>query len=202
MSRRKRTTKEFIEESVNLHGIYYDYSKVTYKGIDDRVIIICPVHGEFEQTPYKHLIGRGCNKCRRKDQLSKSDALTSYHIKLDADSNLRNHAPQNRRLFRSTKQSALRRGLEHRITPQDIVIPEYCPLLGIKLTNILGKGYVPTNASVDRVDNTKGYIPGNIQVVSGLANKMKHNATPEELITFATNILIIYAPSAKQQLSA
>ena len=43
----------------------YDYTKVEYKNNHTKVCIICPVHGEFWQTPNSHLNGRGCKQCRR-----------------------------------------------------------------------------------------------------------------------------------------
>jgi len=56
-------TKNFIERSLLLHGQKYDYSKTIYTKNNIHVIIICLIHGEFLQTPSKHLIGRGCKKC-------------------------------------------------------------------------------------------------------------------------------------------
>lgn len=53
----------FIEIAREVHGVKYDYSKVNYKGTKTKVTIICPKHGEFEQTPYRHLKGQGCIKC-------------------------------------------------------------------------------------------------------------------------------------------
>ena len=58
-----KTTEQFIEESKNIHGDKYDYSKVKYKHSLDKVCIICPKHGEFWQTPSSHLDGSGCPKC-------------------------------------------------------------------------------------------------------------------------------------------
>jgi len=46
-----------------MHGNAYDYSKVEYVGNKIKVIIICKLHGEFEQTPMQHLCGCGCSKC-------------------------------------------------------------------------------------------------------------------------------------------
>ena len=56
-------TKEFIEKARKVHGDKYDYSKVEYKRSDENVCIICPIHGEFLQTPNKHLGGEGCKEC-------------------------------------------------------------------------------------------------------------------------------------------
>ena len=53
----------FIKESIQVHGNKYDYSKVQYINCKTKVCIICPEHGEFWQTPSKHLCGQGCPKC-------------------------------------------------------------------------------------------------------------------------------------------
>lgn len=58
-------TEEFIKKARKVHGDKYDYSKVDYKGTTTKVTIICPVHGEFEQTPNSHLNGNGCYQCGR-----------------------------------------------------------------------------------------------------------------------------------------
>lgn len=47
-----------------IHGDKYDYSKVDYKGYQIPVTIICPIHGEFQQTPRDHLRGSNCPKCK------------------------------------------------------------------------------------------------------------------------------------------
>ena len=60
---RNKTIEEFIEQARKVHGDKYDYSKVEYKGINTKVCIICPEHGEFWQSPYNHLNGHGCPNC-------------------------------------------------------------------------------------------------------------------------------------------
>jgi len=95
-------------------------------------------------------------------------------------------------LYTSAKQSAIKRNLEFNITEEDIIIPTHCPILGIELTFIRGKGRIQSNASIDRIDSTRGYVKGNIQIISDLANRMKQEATREQLITFATGILNRY----------
>lgn len=58
------TTEEFIKRAKEIHGDKYDYSKVEYNNSRTPVCIICPKHGEFQQTPYHHLNRKqGCPKC-------------------------------------------------------------------------------------------------------------------------------------------
>ena len=56
-------TEEFIKRAKKVHGDKYDYSKTVYTRPLEKVIIICPKHGEFLQLPYNHLKGMGCRKC-------------------------------------------------------------------------------------------------------------------------------------------
>jgi len=55
--------KVFQKKAAQVHNNKYDYSKVKYKRNKEKVIIICPDHGEFEQIPNSHLLGNGCRKC-------------------------------------------------------------------------------------------------------------------------------------------
>jgi len=59
----RQTTEEFVHKAKEVHGDKYNYSKSVYTGTDNKVIIICPKHGEFEQTSYNHLKGSGCAAC-------------------------------------------------------------------------------------------------------------------------------------------
>lgn len=62
------TTKEFIERARKLYGDKYDYSKVEYIKSKKNVNIICPIHGEFTQTPDNHLHNHGCKYCAIEEQ--------------------------------------------------------------------------------------------------------------------------------------
>ena len=89
------------------------------------------------------------------------------------------------------KHRALEKGIAFDIDLSDIAYPEKCPVFGFDLV----RNYkVPcfSSPSVDRIDPSKGYIKGNIQVISQLANCMKQNATPEQLVQFAEWILKTY----------
>jgi Zn finger protein HypA/HybF involved in hydrogenase expression len=56
---------KFISKARIIHNDKYDYSKIAYNGIKNKVKIMCPIHGEFEQTPHHHVTRKqGCPKCR------------------------------------------------------------------------------------------------------------------------------------------
>lgn len=60
----KRATKEeFVAKAREVHGERYDYSLVEYANAHTKVLITCPIHGAFAQTPNDHLCGKGCYKC-------------------------------------------------------------------------------------------------------------------------------------------
>lgn len=61
--KQRNTLDDFIKRSKEKHGDKYDYSKVDYVSISKKVKIICPIHGEFEQTPHNHMSGKGCKYC-------------------------------------------------------------------------------------------------------------------------------------------
>lgn len=63
-SYRKLSVPSFIEKAKFVHGDNYDYSKVNYINSQTKVIIGCPLHGDFEQIPNDHLQGKGCYQCR------------------------------------------------------------------------------------------------------------------------------------------
>lgn len=65
---KRRTTNEFIEDAIKVHNGKWRYDKTDLNHRDEkgRVIITCPIHGDFLQKPSEHLKGRGCRKCGRK----------------------------------------------------------------------------------------------------------------------------------------
>jgi hypothetical protein len=83
---------------------------------------------------------------------------------------------------------AIKRNLPIDIVPQDILIPKYCPVLGLELKS--GDGIrSPNTASLDCIDPSLGYVKGNIQVVCWRYNKFKADLTPQELKLIAKWIL-------------
>jgi hypothetical protein len=78
-------------------------------------------------------------------------------------------------------------GQEFALVASDIQVPEMCPLLGTPL--FFGEGKVgPNSPTLDRVDSTKGYVPGNVWVVSHRANQIKNDATAAELFLIARKL--------------
>lgn len=57
--------EEVLKQFIEVHGSFYDYSKVVYSGNKCPVTIICPIHGEFSQKPSIHKSGKGCPQCFR-----------------------------------------------------------------------------------------------------------------------------------------
>lgn len=76
-------------------------------------------------------------------------------------------------MLRRLRTRAKVKGLEFSLTAEDIFIPDICPILGISLKE--------NSPSLDRVDNSKGYIKSNVRVVSSRANTLKRDASLEEL---------------------
>jgi hypothetical protein len=95
------------------------------------------------------------------------------------------------RLQKYAYSRAYEKGLEFNLNSEDIILPRNCPLLNVPLDYgiSVANDFSP---SIDRIDSSKSYIKDNIQVMSFLGNRMKNSATPEQLLTFANNIISLY----------
>ena len=76
----------FIKKAKKKHKNKYEYTKVIYSKQKDKIIIICKIHGEFEQTPESHLFGKGCKKCgidirKKKQTMSLDEFIKRANIK-------------------------------------------------------------------------------------------------------------------------
>jgi len=56
-------TQKFIERAIEVHDSFYSYEKAEYINAKTKLIITCPKHGDFLQSPNSHLKGRGCKQC-------------------------------------------------------------------------------------------------------------------------------------------
>ena len=82
------------------------------------------------------------------------------------------------------KKRSKRKGLPFSLCEDDVTVPEICPILLLPLYSGVGCKH-DFSPSLDRIDNTRGYVKGNVQILSDLANRMKSSATPEQLLLFA-----------------
>lgn len=87
-------------------------------------------------------------------------------------------------LFSAAKERAKKYKREFNLEQSDIVIPDLCPVLGIELVKNR-RGLKDNSPSVDRINNDLGYVKGNIAVVSMKANRLKSDATVDELLKVA-----------------
>lgn len=130
---------------------------------------------------------RECTKCGvmfervGKDTMRICKACNTERVKCKS--------PESKMLARA-KTRAKSRGIEFNISLDDIYIPEWCPIMDFKLE--VHKGRLQKNSpSLDRIDPDKGYVKGNVWVISYLANAIKGQATPEELATFVNYYVTI-----------
>jgi len=100
-------------------------------------------------------------------------------------------------LLTGVRKRAKKRKLDFSLRTKDIrkLLSSHCPILGIKYElnktglkwgNKKGQNNWATSLSVDRIDNNKGYIQGNIILVSSMANAIKNQATPDQIQEVAT----------------
>lgn len=71
-----KTTEEFIEEAMKVHTNKYTYTQTKYTMNKIKVVITCPLHGDFEQTPSAHLGGHGCPTCGKEARKLKKAEVT------------------------------------------------------------------------------------------------------------------------------
>lgn len=93
------------------------------------------------------------------------------------------------------KQRSKWQSLAFDLSPEDIIMPTHCPYLGLELHYTAGKAREDSTASLDRIIPELGYVKGNVEVISDLANRMKNSASKEYLILFATEVLKRHDPN-------
>lgn len=131
-------------------------------------------------------------KIQRQEYYQRNKETRAEKNRLSAIASRKNN-PAKSMLVAARYRSKMR-GISFNLEETDIVLPLTCPVLHIPLQCHAGKGNSMKNDSysLDRIDPEKGYTKGNIQVISGLANRMKQNATPEELLLFAEWVFKTY----------
>lgn len=142
---------------------------------------------ENQDWPEGH---RGCKTC------GKIKPLTEFHkhrqcwggynsickvCRLPKSKSDYKNKSQEYNILHRAKTRSVRFNLEFNLELSDIIIPEICPIF--KVPFIVGD--VNLTPSIDRIDPNKGYIKGNIMIISNKANRIKSNGTPEEIMQVA-----------------
>lgn len=203
----EKELEEFVKSKLTLDGTISTCKKCLYKirhskshelTLKDKNCAICnkiKLAKEFPKN--KRLIGGlhcYCKECSNKKNKEKEYYKNSQQVRKERRKNdskfrekLNKQGNESRKrnittqLLNSCRVRALQKNMDFNIIKEDIIIPEYCPILLTKIECGTKDNY-SNSPSVDRIDNTKGYIKGNIQVISKKANTIKNNATIEELI--------------------
>jgi hypothetical protein len=112
---------------------------------------------------HKHKISKDgyCNECK----ICKHNLAVERHANMVTE----------KKIFNSAKSRASLKNRNFNIEICDIIIPKICPVLNIEI----GSDF-DSSPSIDRIDSTKGYVKGNIRIISRRANILKNNGTIEE----------------------
>lgn len=84
-------------------------------------------------------------------------------------------------MMKRAERRAKAKGIPFELVVDDIVIPQFCPILGIELKVGETRGPDDLSPSLDRLVPELGYVKGNVQVISMRANHMKSSATIEDI---------------------
>lgn len=117
---------------------------------------------------FGHKLGGEALSCNSCDRARRNSSVKKHQYKM----------------WNSARQRALLAGKEFTITMQDVDWSDNCPVFGYKFKYGKG-GDRKTSPSLDRIDNSLGYVPGNVEVISYHANRIKTDASLEELKSFA-----------------
>lgn len=158
-----------------LEGVRYGKLTVlkdTTKRIHGSVVWSCLCDcGTYVEVTSKNLHRNATYSCGCHQRYSEA-----YRIRTHG----RSYTPEFR-LLSGAKSRAKRKGILFDLVLDDIVIPEYCPVLGVPLFKSKTGSANENSPSLDRLDNNKGYTKDNIKVISYRANRIKVDATVEEV---------------------
>lgn len=89
-------------------------------------------------------------------------------------------------MIKAAKERAKKAGVPFDLTEDDILIPTYCPVFGVRMERKLGsKGPAANSPTLDRIIPELGYVPRNVVVISNRANRAKSDLTVDELLSLA-----------------
>jgi len=154
---------------------------------------------------YRRTINYGCSACLSKNSLSwisKNRARYNLSVRRSWEKNADKYNKKRREfnaenkaemLVSLARQRARKKGIEFSITADSLYLPTHCPALGIEIDYAIAGGWKTNSPTLDRVDNSRGYVPGNVFVISFRANAIKSDASLSDL-----EKIISYVRSAKK----
>lgn len=145
----------------------------------------------FRQRKGRKNFSSYCLQCDReyKQQHKEQSRAASKRRRMDKEKKIHdalihkryNELNREKTLFLNARKRARDMGLEFDLEESWIKIPERCPLLGIKISFLGRMNNRDSSASVDRIDPRKGYTKDNVWIISYRANRIKNDASVEEL---------------------
>ena len=131
---------------------------------------------------------KACTKCGIEKEYTEEFFSKREHGKLRADCRTcynkyyrdNNHKYLKASMVYDAKERAKKKNMDFNLVKKDIHFPEVCPVFNIKLEH--GRKDWKNSPTIDRIDNTKGYLIDNCIVVSCLANTIKNSATPKQIL--------------------
>ena len=140
----------------------------------------------------RNVLQRRCYECLQhsNNRRTVSGSTREYQKKRRIELSKQPHSVENsiviaRRIISIVRHRAKKYGLKFSLTPESLLpLPRHCPVLGHVLTYlapVISKKKSPSRATLDRIDNKKGYVLGNVQIISWRANRIKTDATVGEM---------------------
>jgi hypothetical protein len=151
--------------------------------------IVKPIDDFYKSSPTAKGYGsdwtgyyRRCKSCVKENRDANKDKYNNIHNIREREDRRLNPAKY---LWKFAKKRATANNIPFNITPEDIIVPPVCPVFGTEFK--IGSGSIdPRAPSLDRIFPEKGYVKGNIAVISHRANTLKGNASAEEIHKLAS----------------
>lgn len=166
------------------------FDAATGPGLFDAMVSLAPLRPATKAKLRRDAV-KAAGGAEYEAMLARERAARSLFRKRHGLKSNRHSASFQTKICADVRKRGRKRGLPATITSADLDWPSHCPVLGIELdyperSGMRGTQHVQSNwPSLDRWDSTKGYVPGNVFVISHRANTLKSSASYEEILRVA-----------------